>query len=29
MDFFPALSVYGIVKSQVRDFGFKTSSDFG
>jgi hypothetical protein len=27
MDFFPALSVYGIVKSHIRDFGFKTSSD--
>ena len=27
MDFYPALSVYAIVKSQVRDFGFKTSSD--
>jgi hypothetical protein len=29
MDFFPALSIYTIVKSQVRDFGFKTSSDIG
>jgi hypothetical protein len=29
MDFFPALSLYGIVKAQVRDFGFKSSSDFG
>jgi len=29
MDFFPALSLYGIVKSQIRDFGFKTSSDIG
>ncbi|MEN8760675.1 MAG: DUF1254 domain-containing protein [Desulfobacterales bacterium] len=29
MDFFPALSVYGIVKSQVRDFGFKSASDIG
>ena len=29
MDFFPALSLYGIVKSQVRDFGFATSSDVG
>ena len=29
MDFFPALSLYAIVKSQVRDFGFKTSSDLG
>ncbi len=29
MDFFPALSLYGIVKSQVRDFGFKTPSDIG
>ena len=28
MDFMPALSLYGIVNSQVRDFGFKTSSDF-
>ena len=27
MDFFPALSLYGIVKSQVRDFGFGSSSD--
>ncbi|MGB5280371.1 MAG: DUF1254 domain-containing protein, partial [Arenicellales bacterium] len=27
MDFFPALSLYGIVKSQIRDFGFETSSD--
>ena len=27
MDFFPTLSVYGIVKSHIRDFGFKTSSD--
>jgi hypothetical protein len=27
MDFNPALSVYGIVKSHIRDFGFKTSSD--
>ena len=27
MDFFPALSVYAIVKSQIRDFKFKTSSD--
>ena len=27
MDFYPALSVYAIVKSQVRDFGFKSSSD--
>ena len=27
MDFYPALSVYAIVKSQIRDFGFKTSSD--
>ena len=23
MDFFPALSLYAIVKSQIRDFGFK------
>ncbi len=29
MDFFPALSLYGIVKSQIRDFGFETSSDVG
>ena len=29
MDFFPALSLYGIVKSQIRDFGFQTSSDVG
>jgi len=29
MDFFPALSVYAIVKSQVRDFGFRSSSDIG
>ncbi|MFW2374106.1 MAG: DUF1254 domain-containing protein [Gammaproteobacteria bacterium] len=29
MDFFPALSLYGIVKSQVRDFGFETASDIG
>ena len=27
MDFFPALSLYGIVKSQIRDFRFETSSD--
>ena len=27
MDFMPTLSVYGIVKSHIRDFGFKTSSD--
>lgn len=29
MDFMPALSVYGIIKGQIRDFGFRTSSDFG
>ena len=29
MDFYPALSVYGIVKGQIRDFGFKTPSDVG
>jgi hypothetical protein len=29
MDFFPALSIYGIVKAQIRDFGFKSSSDVG
>ena len=27
MDFYPALSVYAIVKSQIRDFRFKSSSD--
>jgi len=27
MDFYPSLSVYAIVKSQIRDFRFKTSSD--
>lgn len=27
MDFYPALSVYAIVKGQIRDFGFKTASD--
>ncbi len=27
MDFMPALSVYAIVKSHIRDFGFKNSSD--
>ena len=29
MDFYPALSVYSIVKAQIRDFGFTTSSDIG
>ena len=29
MDFFPALSVYAIVKGQIRDFGFNSSSDIG
>ncbi len=29
MDFFPAMSLYGIVRSQIRDFGFKTPSDIG
>ena len=29
MDFYPALSVHGIIKGQIRDFGFKTSSDIG
>jgi hypothetical protein len=29
MDFFPALSLYAIVKSQIRDFGFTSSSDVG
>ena len=28
MDFLPAMSVYAIVKSQVRDFGLTSSSDF-
>jgi len=27
MDFFPAMSLYGIVKSQIRDFRFTSSSD--
>ena len=27
MDFYPALSVYAIVKSQIRDFKFQSSSD--
>ena len=27
MDFFPSLSLYGIVRSQIRDFGFTSSSD--
>ena len=27
MDFMPALSVYAIVKSHIRDFGFRNSSD--
>jgi len=27
LDFMPALSVYGIVKSHIRDFGFRSSSD--
>jgi len=27
MDFYPALSVYAIIKSQIRDFKFETSSD--
>jgi len=27
MDFFPAMSTYGIIKAQIRDFGFKSSSD--
>jgi len=27
MDFYPALSVYAIIKSQIRDFEFKSSSD--
>ncbi len=29
MDFFPAMSLYTIIKSQVRDFGLKSSSDIG
>lgn len=29
MDFYPALSLYAIVSSQVRDFGLKTTSDIG
>ena len=29
MDFYPFLSFYAIVSSQVRDFGLKTSSDIG
>ncbi|MFC1762682.1 DUF1254 domain-containing protein [Planctomycetota bacterium] len=29
MDFYPALSVHAIIKGQIRDFGFKTSSDIG
>ncbi len=29
MDFMPALSVYGIVKGQIRDFGLKSASDVG
>ena len=29
LDFYPALSVYAIVRSQIRDFQFATSSDIG
>jgi hypothetical protein len=29
LDFYPALSVYAGVKGQIRDFGFKNSSDIG
>lgn len=29
MDFFPAMSLYTIVKSQIRDFDLKSSSDIG
>ena len=29
MDFTPAMSLYSIIKSQIRDFGLKTSSDIG
>ncbi len=29
MDFYPALSAYSIVKAQIRDFQFATSSDIG
>jgi hypothetical protein len=28
MDFFPAMSIYGIVKSQARDFNYSSSSDY-
>ena len=28
MDFYPAMSLYAIVSSQIRDFGLKSSSDF-
>ncbi len=29
MDFYPALSVYGIVRGQIRDFQFASASDIG
>ena len=29
MDFYSALSIYGILKAQIRDFGFETPSDIG
>jgi len=29
MDFFPSLSIYGIVRSQIRDFGFESSAGIG
>ena len=29
MDFYPALSLYAIIRSQVRDFGLKSCSDIG
>lgn len=29
MDLYPSLSLYSIVKSQIRDFGFKSASDIG
>ena len=29
MDFIPAMSIYGILRAQARDFGFNSSSDIG
>ncbi|MGB5186003.1 MAG: DUF1254 domain-containing protein, partial [Acidimicrobiia bacterium] len=29
LDFYPALSVYGIVRGQIRDFRFASASDIG